>query len=217
MKQAQKLKNSAMDCKSQLLAESLAKSLYLLQRNGKFPNVIYSVLCDGLCLHVLIHFPKKKRAYLSHREIEPGHMTCVIAWLHQLSANQGPTEEEFLESGFVIGDSLESHMQQSLNKKRDRNPSGGRKAEEKSVPTSRGTTSAKGTKRSCLLLDVARDDESLKQEECRKNLSTFSSLQNFHRYNDPLPLTEAVLEALHSSQPLSMENKLRRAGLNEMK
>lgn len=80
MKQARELKNSAMGCKSQLIAESLAKSLALLQKNKELPNVIYSVLCDGLCLHVLIHFPKTSKAYLSHREIEPGRMTCVMAY-----------------------------------------------------------------------------------------------------------------------------------------
>ena len=40
LKEALKRKNIAMRCKSELLAESLAKSLEPVVQNGEFPNVI---------------------------------------------------------------------------------------------------------------------------------------------------------------------------------
>ena len=208
IKQAMELKHSAMDCKSQLLAESLAKSQALLRKDKQLPQVIYSVLCDGLCLHVLIHFPRQSKAYLSHREIEPGRMICVITWLHKLSARNDLTEEEFLDIGLCIGDSLDSQVQNVVTKKSARvRPQGTNKS--KARPNSKTTY---GTKRAYPSIDVVAEDERSQQAERQRGLATFSSFQNYYRYNDPLPLTEAVLESFHDGQPPSTQDKLQRGG-----
>jgi len=213
MKQARLLKNYAMGCKSQLLAESLAKALTCVQKTPyKLPQVVYSVLCDGLCLHVLIHYPESGGAYLSHREIEPGRMTAIMAWVHSLSARQDLTEDEFLKKGFAIGDTLEEEVKKIVAKKHakgEKKGSGGGKCQ----PSGRGSRdSIRGIKRAPLVLDIAGDDERFKQAQINKGLSTFCSVQNHFRYNDPLYLNDTVIRATVGDQPLSMKERLQRAG-----
>ena len=118
MKVQNSLKYSGLRPKSQLFAESLAKSIELLNVNLALPSVLYSVLCDGFSLYyVLIHFPPKNTAYLSCQYIEPGRMTCVMAWLQQLSANKDLTEEQFLGMGFKVeSNDLESDVTEQVKK-----------------------------------------------------------------------------------------------------
>ena len=87
MKDAGKLKNSATKPKSHLIAESLAKHLERKNKSNR-PEVIYSVLCDGYSLCILLHFVQDQTAFLSHREIEPGRMVVLLAWLHRLATSQ---------------------------------------------------------------------------------------------------------------------------------
>ena len=212
MKQAFKLKNSAMDCKSQLLAESLARSLSLLNKDKELPQVLYSMLCDGLCLHVLVHFPRSNVAYLSHREIEPGRMTCVVTWLHNVAARKNLTEAEFLEMGLQIGDYLDAEVKETLQKKRERKPEPGRRRTEGKPKKNLGSIAPK-SKTMCI--DVVADEERERLEAEQREFSAFLSFQNHYRYGDPLPLTETILNHsgnTHEEAPLSMEEKLLRAG-----
>ena len=212
MKEAFKLKNSAMDCKSQLLAESLARSLSLLNKDKQLPQVLYSMLCDGLCLHVLVHFPRSNVAYLSHREIEPGRMACVVTWLHKLSARNDLTETEFLEMGLVVGDYLDAEVKETMQKKRERKPEPGRRMTEGKTKNNLGSTAPK-SKSMCI--DVVADEKHGRLEAEQREFSAFLSFQNYCRYGDPLPLTETILNHsgnIHEEAPLSMEEKLLRAG-----
>lgn len=129
---------------------------------------------------------------------------------HNLSGNRNLTEEQFLDSGIVVGNSLEFEVQDALNKKRAREqPRTSQDGKAQSGGAKRATS---GTKRVAPLIDIAGDDERSPQAELHKNMSTFSSLQNYYRYHDALPLTETMKGALLDDQPLSLDDKLQRAG-----
>ena len=213
MKQALKLRHSALGCKSQLLAESLARSIYRLT-DLEPPEVLYSMLCDGLCLHVLVHFPKRKVAYLSHREIEPGRITCVVAWLHKLSARKDLSEEEFLNMGFDIGLKMQDEVAASVKKKRERKPAGGDGT--KNTGQSNKNINRKVAPRSkTRCIDLAADEEAERRREDQSQFSAFLQMQNYYRYGDPMPLTEAILDKstkIGDHEQLSLDEKLSRAG-----
>ena len=214
MKEQNSLKCSGLRPKSQLLAESLAKSIHLWNVNAALPSVLYSVLCDGFSLCVLIHFPSKNTAYLSRREIEPGRMTCVMAWLQQLSANKELTEEQFLGMGFKIeSKDLQSDVTEQVKK-------AGEEAREKrrientanNENNPKKSATKKLSNKGLVVIDFVADEEFDRQAELQKKSATFCHIQNYYRYNDPLPLTEDVLDSVHENQPLTAEEKLGRAG-----
>jgi hypothetical protein len=122
MKQSNdKLRHSSVKEKSQVIAESLARHLSLMYQGDGAPNVLFSLLADCCCLHVLVHFRAEKRMYLSHREVEPGRMIAVLVWLHTASHKTDFTEEAFKESGFPIGETFENEVSEVVaRKKRDR-------------------------------------------------------------------------------------------------
>lgn len=210
MKEQNSLKCSGLRPKSQLLAESLAKSIELLQVNLALPSVLYSVLCDGFSLYVLIHFPPKNTAYLSRREIEPGRMTCVMAWLQQLSANKDLTEEQFLGMGFKVeSNDLESDVTEQVKKAGEAREK--RRIENDANENNQKKSATKFNNKG-LVIDVVADEEFDRQAKLQKKSATFCHFQNYYRYNDPLPLTEDVLDSVHENQPLTAEEKLGRAG-----
>lgn len=65
--------------KTQTLAESLARHLKL--RTMSANRHLFSILCDVGCLNVLVHDGPGNRSFLSHREISPGRMVAVVAWV----------------------------------------------------------------------------------------------------------------------------------------
>mmetsp|Transcript_4219 Transcript_4219/g.11475 ORF Transcript_4219/g.11475 Transcript_4219/m.11475 type:complete len:283 (+) Transcript_4219:768-1616(+) len=65
--------------KTQTLVASLARQLKLATISAK--QHLFSILCDGGCLNVLVHDINSNRCYLSHREISPGRMVAIIAWV----------------------------------------------------------------------------------------------------------------------------------------
>lgn len=85
------------------------------------PNVLFSLLTDCCCLHVLVHFRAEKRMYLSHCEVEPGRMIAVLVWLHTASHKTDFTEGAFKKSSFPVGETFEKEISQVVAlKKRDR-------------------------------------------------------------------------------------------------
>jgi hypothetical protein len=78
------------------------------------PNVLFSLLTDCCCLHVLVNFREEQRAYLPHREIEPGRMIAVLVWLHKVSHIGDLTDNEFKKFGFKIGQSFEREIENAV-------------------------------------------------------------------------------------------------------
>jgi hypothetical protein len=186
------LRYSGKTSKSQLIAESLARSIELLIRDLKAPRVLFSVLCDCCSLHVLVHFPQEKRAFLSRREVEPGRMIAVLAWVHRAAGN-GITMTE-LEKLFAIGDTF-------ANEIRDRKTRSGRGPE--IHPTSdkkqKAADSGNGRgprEREAKLVPLSFDDEEESEQERRsEKLDAFASYRNHYNLGWPLPLKRGVLES----------------------
>jgi hypothetical protein len=217
----QDMQSSAMSAKSQLIAESLARSISRLITDLEAPKVLYSVLFDACCLHVLVHFPCEKKAFLSHREIEPGRITCVIAWLHTLSARDDLTVDQFLELGFMVGNTIQTEVKASQTKR-------GRLGNQKVKGSSRHGTSVPkqasgGQKRGLntdMCLDTKDDEQRDLELEQHRKLATFSHFQNHYRFGDELPMTEGVLNVFqkdtHPGHTMSAAELMRRAGFTSI-
>jgi hypothetical protein len=218
------LRNGAVRQKSQLIAESLARHLSLVRRG---PNVLFTLLTDCCCLHVLVHFREEQRAYLSHREIEPGRMIAVLAWLHKASHNGDLTEDKFLGCGFAFGQTFESEISDAINRKKraggSRNVQGNRRNKStinrKPTPGDKSATSRRNlgenlTSTSNLVLDVSAADEREKRDAEIKHLATFSAFQNHYIWGCDLPLTEGVLDVVGRAEDERIQggNGAKRAG-----
>jgi hypothetical protein len=135
-----------------------------------------------------------------------------MTWLHKLSTRNDLTETEFLEMGLVVGDYLDAEVKETMQKKRERKPELGRRMTERKPKNNLGSTAPK-SKRMCI--DVVADEERGRLEAKQREFSAFLSFQNYYRYGDPLPLTETILNHsgnIHEEAPLSIEEKLLRAG-----
>jgi hypothetical protein len=221
-----KLKNSAVPAKSQLIGESLARSLELVKADPTqrvFKNdVILSALCDCFCMHILVHFPSEGKAYLSHREVEPGRMVCVLAWLHMMSQRtEDVNSTQFEAGGFVIGEAYEDEIIGAI-KKRGLNDCQDGKTDPKSNDAQSGSGNAR--KRNAAAwdqgavecMDASAVERMELEQEHAEAMSTFTAFQNFYRYGDQLPATEGVMRTLENQNRLGDEthyDRLARAGL----
>ena len=221
------LRNGAIRQKSQLIAESLARHLSLVRRG---PNVLFSLLTDCCCLHVLVHFREEQRAYLSHREIEPGRMIAVLVWLHKVSHNGDLTEDKFLKCGFEFGQTFESEISDAINRRKRASGSrivqgnrGSKKTNNRKPgpcdesPTSGRNLGANLTLTSNLLLDVSAADEREKRDAEIKHLATFSAFQNHYVWGCDLPMTEGVLDVVGRTgdERVQEGNGAKRAGFED--
>lgn len=217
---------SAIRPKSQLIAESLARSLKLKLSKGGCPSVLWSALCDCFCIHILVHFPGEEKAYLSHREIEPGRIVCVVAWLHMMSNRDSITLEDFEAMGFTIGNAFEEEIRNAATKRASGDKTKAQKGNDDKSKKAKAAGLQKGG-REKLCVDRDCDDvgmhidmgliEEMEIEEARaERMSTFSSFQNYYRFRDPLPSTEAVVSLLENQEKLGEEtchDRLARVGM----
>lgn len=197
------LKHCGIRQKSQLITESLARSLRLGEVEGSPRNVLFSILCDCCSLFVLVHFRKEKVAFLSHREIEPGRMICVLVWLH-LKAREGDfTLEWFKKSGFVkLGGIFEDEVVAAQKKRGlvdEKDPDAGdegatKHKELREAGKRKAVCQFSGKNEECL--DVAAMDEQERDLELQAELDTLSAFRNFHHFGHKLPLTKGVLNEL---------------------
>ena len=181
------LKNVAIKPKSQLIAESMVRGLKLvLQDRMHSPQAIYSVLCDVCCLHVLVYFPAEKKAYLSHREVEPGRMVCVLAWLHLISSRDDLSVQEFLNMGFIVGGSFKDEVRAS-QKKRGIEP-GEAVDQSSSARSDRSRRQSRHTKKRNasmeheMCIDVVASEQQAAEREKQTKLDTFSLFQNHYQH-----------------------------------
>jgi hypothetical protein len=211
MKDAGVLKNSATKPKSQLLAEALAKHLQL-KDNTNHPDVIYSVLCDGYSLCIMIHFTQEHTAFLSHREIEPGRMVVMLAWLHRLAtSNTSLTSSAFRDMPVIlVGSRMEDEIDSCLQKKRSPTGGGGggkqRSRKQKATassssnnndePYKKRLAAAQGPEDAEFCLDLPACDRMEREEETARQLSMFSAFRNYHSFSDPLPATEGIVHMM---------------------
>jgi hypothetical protein len=216
------LKNSAIQPKPQLIAASMARDLKLVTENrDEAPRAIYSVLCDVCCLHVLVYFPFEKKAYLSHREVEPGRMVCVLAWVHSISRRGKLSVQEFLEIGLDVSGSFTDEIKASQKKRGiDPDKAGGQSSSTRSDRSQQQPRHA--NKRSAsmeheMCIDVVTSEKQEAEREEQKKLDTFSLFQNYYHFGDPLPLTEGVLSEMERKERLQSktvyESTLGRVGL----
>lgn len=216
------LRHSAIRPKSQLIAESLGRSIELKTTSG-CPNALFSALCDCCSLYILVHFPHDDVAFLSHREVEPGRMVCVLAWLHKISKNSGLTLKEFRSMGFTIGDAFEKEIEDA-QKKREAggkgnagNNQGAKKGDHKTQKMQSKKRSAATWVGEEMCLDLVASEELEAERERVEKLATFSAFQNYYRFGDPLPASDGVL-FVHQKQEMlgkmtHYENGLARVGL----
>ena len=197
------LKRSGIRQKSQLVSESLARSMRLLEVEGATRNILLSVLCDCCSLFVLVHFRKEKTAYLSHREIEPGRMICVLVWLHLKSREADFTLKSFEESGFVtLGGFFEDEVIASQKKRGlidEKNSDCGDAGDTMHKPYGESGKRKAACQNSwgdeeCLNFDAM--DEQERELELQSELDTLSALRNYHHFGHKLPLTKGVLNEL---------------------
>jgi hypothetical protein len=208
------LRNTGVKEKSQVIAESQARHLSLVS-NG--PNVLFSVLTDCCCLYVLVHFRKEKRAYLSHREIEPGRMIAVLAWLQKQSTLADLTEQEFLQRGFAIGEPFEAEISDAVDRKRAGSATTNPVASINQKPHGDGAGFAGAKSNHALdVVDVTAADDKEKQDIIHSQVSTFSAFQNHYHWGCDLPMTEGVLGVLERShRGVHGDNNKTQAGLQE--
>jgi hypothetical protein len=202
------LKNFAIKPKSQLIAESMARDLKLVLLHS--PQAIYSVLCDVFCLHVLVYFPAEKKAYLSHREVEPGRMVCVLAWVHSISTRDNLSVQEFLKMGFMISGSFKDEIRAS-QKKRGIDP-GEADNQSSSARSDRSQRQPRQTKKrnasmehEIMCIDVVASEKQEAEREEQTKLDTFSLFQNHYHFGDPLPLTAGVLSEMEKRSDCSLK------------
>ena len=206
------LKHSAVREKSQLVGESLARSLSM----GDTSKVVLSALCDCFCIHILVHFPGEKKAYLSHREVEPGRIVCVLAWLHMISKKNDWTLEDFQAMGLAIGSAYEDEIADAAKKRgaegkattsnhSDDDKSDKVKRVKKKVGKKRSAFCASNYDSGATVIDMTLIDQSEMEQERSKKMTTFSAFQNFYRFGDPLPVTEDVIRVLQEQEKLSSE------------
>jgi hypothetical protein len=194
------LRGSGIWQKSQLIAESLARSLQIQSDGKEHHNVLFSALCDSCSLHILVHFRKEKIAYLSHREIEPGRMIIILAWLHTMSKSGNLTLEDFKNKVFVaVGGMFEDEVKDSL-KKRDLD--GGGKKESAKGKHGRSNDGGYGKRKANtteyeMCLEPHTMDEREDEIQRQQKRDTFSALLNLYHFGQELPLTENVLQTLH--------------------
>ncbi|CAB9524037.1 unknown protein [Seminavis robusta] len=218
-----KLKNSVVPTKSQLIGESLARSVKADPTQRLFKNhAILSALCDCFCMHIPVHFSSEGKAYLSHREVKPGGMVCILAWLHMMSQRtEDLNSTQFEAGGFVIGESYEDEIIGAV-KKRGLNDGQDDKADPKSNDAQSGSGNAR--KRSAAAwdqgtvecMDASAEERMELEQEHAEAMSTFTAFQNFYRYGDPLPATEGVMRTLVNQNRLGDEthyDRLASAGL----
>lgn len=203
-----KLMHSAIRPKSQLIAESLARSLKL-KLTDRCPGVLWSALCDCFCIHILVHFPGEKKSYLSHREVEPGRIVCIVAWLHMMSKRANVTLKDFKDMGFTIGNAFEEEIRNAATK-RTADKGKGQKGEGNKSKKAKPTGSQQeemdniSVDRDCddveMHIDMGMIEEMEIAEARAERMSTFSSFQNYYRFGDPLPATEAVMRLLENQE-----------------
>jgi hypothetical protein len=216
------LKHSAIKPKSQLIAESMARDLKLVMENrDEAPRAIYSVLCDVCCLHVLVYFPFEKKAYLSHREVEPGRMVCVLAWVHSISTQDKLSVQKFLEMGLNVSGSFIDEVKASQKKRGiDPDEADGQSSSARSDRSQQQLRYVKKRSASMeheMCIDVVASEKQEAEREEQTKLDTFSLFQNYYHFGDPLPLTEGVLSEMERKERLQSktvyESTLGRVGL----
>jgi hypothetical protein len=168
------------------------------------------VLCDVCCLHVLVYFPAEKKAYLSHREVEPGRMVCVLAWVHSISTRDNFSVQEFLNMGFIVSGSFKDEVRAS-QKKRGIEP-GEADDQSSSARSDRSQRQPRHTKKRSasmeheMCIDVVASEKQEAEREEQTKLDTFSLFQNHYHFGDPLPLTEGVLSEMEKKERLQSKN-----------
>jgi hypothetical protein len=213
------LKHSAIKPKSQLIAESMARNLNLQTENqDEAPRAIYSVLCDVCCLHVLVYFPFEKKAYLSHREVEPGRMVCVLAWVHSISTQDKLSVQEFLEMGLDVSGSFIDEVKASQKKRGiDADGQSSSARSDRSQQKLRHAKKRSASMEHEMCIDVVASEKQEAEREEQRKLDTFSLFQNYYHFGDPLPLTEGVLSEMERKEQLQSktvyESTLGRVGL----
>ena len=171
----------------------------LLDMEGETRNVLFSVLCDCCSLFVLVHFRKEKTAYLSHREIEPGRMICVLVWLHFKSKEADLTLESFQDSSFVeLGNFFEDEIIAAQKKRElidkedpDSKDGGGSMHNSFREFGKRKAVCQHSGDEECLDFDAI--DKRERELELQSELDTLSAFRNFYHFGHPLPLTQGVL------------------------
>ena len=140
-------------------------------------------------------------------------MTCVVAWLHKLSKRNNLSEEEFLNMGFAIGQKLQDEVEESLRKNRRAGPAGRGSAQNMGQSKRRNRTNDL-PRSNVRCIDPAADEEAERLQKEQSQFSAFIRMQNYFRYGDPIPLTEAILDKSTNRgdhEQLSLDEKLSRA------
>jgi hypothetical protein len=201
------LKHGGRQAKSQLIAESLARSIELntLQKPRK---VLFSLLTDCCVLYVLVHFPGSGNAYLSRREVEPGRMVAIIAWVHFMSLHGISNDSSFSEKSFIEKFSVgqDSFADDFLKQKRVNNLNSKQKSRKKR-PQSTKTSPEQ-------LLELVVDDEEdeVVAQRLRMKQEAFATYRNHYNFGWPLPPMETNLVGHINDESLQQE-RLARAGL----
>jgi hypothetical protein len=204
------LKHGGRQPKSQLLAESLARSIEL--NTLRTPRkVLFSFLTDCCSLYVLVHFPDSGNAYLSRREVEPGRMVAVIAWVHLMSSQVLSESSTFSEESFIGKFSIEKETFASEFRKQKRtnnmnttqNPSNKRQAG--SGPAPKQTVDME-------MKLIAETEDEVVAQRIRSDQEAFVAYRNHYNLGWPLPLMIRNLVVRQEADSLRQE-RLARAGL----
>ena len=210
------LKHGGQQPKSQLLAESLARSIEL-RTAGTPRKVLFSMLSDCCSLYVLVHFPDSGNAYLSRREIEPGRMVAVIAWVHFMSTYALSDESKFSEESFVakfsigdltFADEFQKQKRASGNMNVNKSAKSKRnKGSRKKAPEPRLDSAAAEQ----LIAEV--EDEIVSQKR-KLDHEAFVAYRNHYNFGWPLPPMERNLGVATSQQDNDSfrQERLARAG-----
>lgn len=185
------LKHGGRQPKSQLLAESLARSLEL--KNLATPRkVLFSLLTDCCSLYVLVHFPDSGNAYLSRREVEPGRMVAVIAWVHLMSSQVLSDSSTFSEESFVAKFSVgEETFSDEFRKQKWTN-----NANTKQNPSNKRLAGSKPAPESKMDMDmelVAEAEDEIVAQRMRSDQEAFAVYRNHYNFGWPLPPMEQNL------------------------
>jgi hypothetical protein len=201
--------------KSQLLAESLARSLEL--KNLATPRkVLFSLLTDCCSLYVLVHFPDSGNAYLSRREVEPGRMVAVIAWVHLMSSQVLSESSTFSEENFVAKFSVgkEIFSDEFRKQKRTNNANTKQKPSNKRLAGSQPAPEPKKPKMDMDMELVAEAEDETVAQRMRSDQEAFAVYRNHYNFGWPLPPMEQNLGFAQQEDSDNLrQERLARAGL----
>ena len=166
----------------------------------------------------MIHFTREQKVLLSNREIEPGRIVVLLAWLHRLATSSSSSTltssafEQNWSSLITVGDKLKEEINTCVQKKCSGTGAGTTEISRKQPASAHGRPNKRPasplqspddvSSDLGVCLDLRAEDQRELEEERGKQLSLFSALRNYHHFGDPLPLTErAVQQVAETNNP----------------